>query len=865
MQFTLLEYQQDAVRDILRTLARCREDWHQHKERNSFALSSTTGSGKTVIAATVIEALLHGSDEFDHEPDPGAIVLWVSKDPALNLQTKARIIQAADRIPVGDFVLLDKDYAEDSLVPGNVYFINPDKLRDAALFVRKTNNRQTTFWEILKNTVKDPARTLYLIVDEAHEGMKAPRKKDAEFAQTIVQKIINGNGTNAAVPIVWGISATIERFNQAMEAVKDRGTKPNIVIDPKRVQESGLLKNTLTLEIPDEEGDFETTMIRDAAREFAQVCQRWAEYGEKEGLEKPVLPLLVVQIPNKTEGDRGTDEEDGIIRRALDTVRRYWPEFTDDCVAHVLGDRATIELGAYEIPRVAAQDIQTDARLRVLIAKDAVSTGWDCPRAEVLVSLRPGKDATYITQLLGRMVRTPLARTTSDDRLNSASCYLPRFDKATAKKVAEIIMGLRAPDKPGAHAEPAGPRVLLKPVDLMWNPGVPEEVKDLIQGLPSFPKPALAPKPIKRLLKAAQAFGQDGLVPNANDEAHQQLFGVIDGLIARYADAVEAQTKAIMTADIRRFTAQRGEGVDETSTSREADVNTVKDALRQTKRVLTTSVVNRHLRRDMEKAILEDPLNAPITEIQARMAALSRIEPAMGEPTVVEAVENAADALVRSWLSTKRDEIALLPESRQAAYDEIRTLAREPENTSTVIPTDLRVDTVDLDRNPLPTARLHILSDSEGNYPLDEKLNPDERKVIARETFKDSVVGWYRNPSAAGKHSVRIAYKDGDTWRSVHPDFIIVQRNSSGGLVPSIVDPHSTHLADAMPKLLGLAAYAEEHGDRYARIESLAAIQNGELRMLDQKDPKIREVIRQAASGGASLASLFSSTLSQPY
>ena len=45
--------------------------------------------------------------------------------------------------------------------------------------------------------------------------------------------------------------------------------------------------------------------------------------------------------------------------------------------------------------------------MRVLFAKDAISTGWDCPRAEVLVSFRPAEDETHITQLLGRMVRTP--------------------------------------------------------------------------------------------------------------------------------------------------------------------------------------------------------------------------------------------------------------------------------------------------------------------------------------------------------------------------------------------------------------------------------------------------------------------------
>ena len=77
-----------------------------------------------MIAATVIEALIHGSTELDVEADPGAVVLWISKDPALNEQTRHRIIEAADRVPVGDLVLLDKDFAGEKLEKGTVYFLS---------------------------------------------------------------------------------------------------------------------------------------------------------------------------------------------------------------------------------------------------------------------------------------------------------------------------------------------------------------------------------------------------------------------------------------------------------------------------------------------------------------------------------------------------------------------------------------------------------------------------------------------------------------------------------------------------------------------------------------------------------------------
>jgi len=868
MQFVLKEYQTEASRRILTTLNRCQRDWREHRDRTAFALASVTGSGKTVIAATVIEALLYGSDEFDVEADPTAVVLWVSKDPALNIQTRSRFIECADRIPNGDLVLLDKDYADESLKTGTVYFINPDKLRDGSLFVKRTNERRITFWEILDNTIKDPGKTLYMVLDEAHEGMKAQTSSE----QTIVQKIINGNGANPAMPIVWGISATVKRFDEAMEKAQDRTKRPNITIDPKAVQASGLLKNYLTLDIPDEAGDFETTMVRDATLDFVDVCERWDAYREDQGLEKAVLPLLVVQIPNRTDGEadteRGRREESETIHRVLETIRKHWSALPEDGIAHVLGDSGGLEIGAYNIPKVAPQDVEHDHRIRVLIAKDAISTGWDCPRAEVLVSLRPGRDHTYVTQLLGRMVRTPLAQSTSEDRLNAASCYLPWFDKDTAEAVAEEIMGLREPAT-GMPSGAAISKVLFRPITLRANSDVPPDVRRLIEGLPSYAKPTAVPKPIKRLLKASQAFAQDDLVPDADKTAHEALFAVLDEICTRCAALIEAGREQIQTAEVRRLLVGRGDtAVAQETTQRAADAATVEDALRTLRRQLTTSVVNRYLARDMQAAINaafesgQDPSSVDITAIRARIAALGFVRLPDDEPTVVAAVENAADALTRLWLTTKKAGIEALPDSRKPTYEAIREMAREPEETDIVIKPEERVDTVFPDRTPLPKVKLHIASDPDGDYPLDPMMarNRWERTAIAHEAELGTLVGWYRNPSAGGTNSLRIVHEDGGKWKSVQPDFVFVHKVDDQ-IKPSIIDPHGAHQGDALPKLKALAKYADDHGTEYDRIIAVG-VEKAEgvtkvLYGLDLKSSSARAAVYASPADTESVKALF--------
>src|SRR5690625_6460219 len=98
MRYTLKDYQYDAVSDVLKNLERARDSYLRYGALSQFSLAATTGAGKTVMAAAVIEALFFGSDEFDVAPDPGAVVLWFSDDPALNEQSRARIHAASSEL-----------------------------------------------------------------------------------------------------------------------------------------------------------------------------------------------------------------------------------------------------------------------------------------------------------------------------------------------------------------------------------------------------------------------------------------------------------------------------------------------------------------------------------------------------------------------------------------------------------------------------------------------------------------------------------------------------------------------------------------------------------------------------------------------
>ena len=834
MRYKLKEYQTTAVEQILTTLEDARDDFHRKDRKIAFALSATTGAGKTVIAATVIEALFTGSSEFDFEPDPSSLVLWVTDDPSLNDQTRSRILESADRIDVSALATIDEKFVEEKFEAGRLYFLNVQKLASNTSYVKRSDDRDYTLWETIANTIQDSTLTLYVVLDEAHRGMRTrPSNGNGEPRSTIVQRLVNGHNGIPPVPIVWGISATIARFDTAMKEARAAGrtTYPAVTIDPSIVQESGLLKDTIVLDFPDEKGNFETALLRTAVAELIDASKRWEAYAAQQQLADGVAPLLVLQVGNKPS------ERD--LLRLVDAIATQWPELPSDALANVFGEHKDLQIGKYHVPYVQPQDVEDASHIRVLLAKDAISTGWDCPRAEVLYSLRPAKDRTHITQLLGRMVRTPLARRIpSDERLNAVTCFLPHFKVKTAIDVADRLTGKTSAD----DAEIAVPqrKVLIAPVELTSNNSVPEDVRDFLSTLPSEPKPKKTAKPIKRLFDLAAALSWDKLLKGGNKTAMQALYAFLDGQTAQHATEVEQNIKDIHTAELRRITAKMADhSTGEQTLEAEADEGTIADAFRAAARALGAAVAHGYVKHLVD-AHGDDDGDA-VYEAQARVAALMQI------PGVHEAVETAASKLTKDWLAKFYVDIKHLSDERQSVYADIRSQAREPEHQDTAIPEHGIEESKDADGNQLPTRPLHVLADDSGQYPVGS-LNDTEIRVVDRELSRQQVIGWYRNPSQATAHAIRVPYRVGEAWRSMQPDFVFVSQRDNGILAASIVDPHSSHLSDALPKLIGLADFAERHGDAYLRIDALDENKGGDLVVLNMKDPDVRAAVRSAAT-----------------
>jgi len=523
------------------------------------------------------------------------------------------------------------------------------------------------------------------------------------------------------------------------------------------------------------------------------------------------------------------------------------PELPYDAIANVFGEHTDLAIGQQVVPYIEPQRVQDVTHVRVLLAKSAISTGWDCPRAEVLVSFRPAKDRTHITQLLGRMMRTPLARRIpGNELLNSVDCLLPLFDRKTATGVAELLMK-GATSKDADEGEDGGGgigrRVLFDPIPLYANPAIAQAVWERFSAIPSVTIPKKNVKPIRRLTALATALSKDRLIDKAVEQAYKHLHAVLDGRAVQYREKIAKAREDVLTMEGEEVRGRIGGDFSYRAFSVSADPRAIEDYYRASTRVLSPALCASYVGHLVGPNGDEDEL----LEAHITVASLGRV------PEIAQAVEAEADALARDWLTRTRVARKGLTDERQAEYDRLESMSTTPEPISLTTPKNGQADTKvrhpDGTEEDLPTREMHLLASVDGTIPI--TLNEWERKVLDSEVAQPGFQGWYRNPERTAKESLAVAYKDevGD-WKALRPDFIFFGTNNDGSVAVDLVDPHGHHLSDALPKLRGLADFAERFANDFRRVESVAET-GGVLRVLDITKPRVREAIRDAQSAKA--------------
>lgn len=341
-------------------------------------LKSPTGSGKTIILTYFMHQYIQSF--------PKTVFVWLTPGKGnLEEQSKAKM----DKYIHASQTKLLSDVMTAGFEENDSCFINWEKLTKKGNNALKDSER-TNFLEHIQHALNDGIRFV-IIVDESHQNNTIKADEIIQYFHT--DKIIRCSATPKGI------------------------AKAEIIeIPEEEVIAAGLIKKMLVIN-----QDFPQTVETENQTAFllekALGKQRELRAAFLQG-GNDINPLIVIQIPNKSE-------------TLLDGVERYLETqgltYENGQLAVWLSDRHE-NLDGIDKPNAASSAV---------IIKQAVATGWDCPRAHILVKLRDNMDETFEIQTIGRIRRMPEAKHYQNDLLDS--CYLYTFDE---KFTAGVKMAL---------------------------------------------------------------------------------------------------------------------------------------------------------------------------------------------------------------------------------------------------------------------------------------------------------------------------------------------------------------------------------------------------------------------------------------
>lgn len=389
MAIKLFKFQETAIDEMLVAT----ELLLNSKEQDKYMLlEAITGAGKTVIA---LEYIQKAFDKFDD-----ICFLWISLGKGgLHKQSYNRLRESLpSHINVKyaeDSINYDKLNHKDVLVV-NWEKINTKKLNKDTGFKEFDNvimrdGEKRNLPELLENT-RDNGTKIILIIDESHNTANSDTSKE----------IINIISPAFSLEM----TATPDKSRVPTKADESKGKAYHVYIDTDEVIRVGLLKKDVLI------NDFEDKKEVGVNKEFinAGIDKREEIKSEIERLNNQghsikFNPLALIQLPDGKE-----DIKQDVIQ--------------------ILKDRdITIENGKLAIwlsnENINKEGIEIlNSNVEVLIFKQAVATGWDCPRACVLIRLREIKSIAFDLQTVGRILRMPERKHYNNSLLDNAFIFV---------------------------------------------------------------------------------------------------------------------------------------------------------------------------------------------------------------------------------------------------------------------------------------------------------------------------------------------------------------------------------------------------------------------------------------------------------
>lgn len=348
-------YQEEYINELTETAVKLLND--KYRDQGTIVLKAPTGSGKTYMISQAITKIVKQQGS-----KASYCFIWLSVN-SLHEQSRQSLSQYLEDEKLLECITID-DIQNNTIEENEIVFINWDSLIKENNVFRMENEKDWNLQSVVANT-KDEGREIILIIDESHRTAKAEKAK--EVINEIQPKL------------------TIE-----MTATPSSISGTLIEIPLGRVIAEGMIKSEVQINPNSKHIKENKDLLNVALKKRKELQLAYKELGTD------INPLLLIQIPNKKQTD-SSNPEDYIIGLLAD---------------HDITERngkLAIRISGVDIKELDEKVKPHNSEIDVLIFKEAIALGWDCPRASIIFLQREWKQERYSfnIQTLGRIMRMP--------------------------------------------------------------------------------------------------------------------------------------------------------------------------------------------------------------------------------------------------------------------------------------------------------------------------------------------------------------------------------------------------------------------------------------------------------------------------
>lgn len=604
-------------------------------------------------------------------------------------------------------------------------------------------------------------------------------------------------------------------------------------------------------------------VLQAATDEWMDKCVHWEQYCREQHYSH-VNPIFVVQVQSGSGNDLSKTDLDACVRTIEGRANVH---FNEGEVVHTFGQTIQpIVMGGLNVPYVEPSRIAENRTIKVVFFKENLSTGWDCPRAETMMSFRRAEDATYIAQLLGRMVRTPKQmRVQVDESLNEVRLFLPYFNAETVKGVVEYLQSAEGSTIP---AEIIGEEMGSKTIET-WSVRKPQkstvtqqhshsEIESIASSvdnnlvLETYPannseaeEPCISKAEIEREISPQIVSSEEKLVNKAvidrenvikainqiglltydvrNTRIRSYLTSLFDlsrhlsitKLDEECANKVRNEVIERIHAYVERLK-ESGQYDDYANKAKSFKMNVqaidvfgndVKEYAMGDIFSTTDLDIDRQLRQAEMKLGNEGISNRYMDKYgdmsDLNTAKIDVILFAMNTDEL-QSLEDYAKVRFHNLVDKYRIKSIGLSEKHKKEYDVIVSNGDIVSQHNFELPYSI---TVSGDKNGTNYPN-HLFVNMNGEAWI--KLNNWEQGVIEEESQRPDFVCWIRNIPRK-PWALTIPYDMDNKKYPAYPDFIIIRNNGVGGYVIDVLEPHDPSRNDNLPKAKGFATYASKN------------------------------------------------------